>query len=202
MRLYAARPERRAAQLLSDVATVAWALGWWWLAGAAATAVRTLADPSRSIAAAAADVRSGLQDAAAAAGRLPAVGGDLRRPLDGAAGGVGEILSAAQAQVLAIEQLATLTGVVVFCAPVIGWILVWLPKRLRFIRNAAAGARFVDGAPDLDLFALRAMATLPLATVASVSDDPVRAWREGDRAVIDELARLALDHEGLPYPPR
>jgi len=201
MTLYAAQPGRRATQVASDSFTVVWAIVWWLGSRAASGAVMVLADPSRAMAASATKIRNGLEDAAVAAGRVPGVGGDLRRPLDGAATGVDEILASAQAQVHAIENLAMVTGVVVFAAPVAMWLLLWLPKRLRFARNATAGARFVDSNADLDLFALRAMATLPLSTLARVSDDPAGAWRDGDRAVIDELAGLALDHEGLPRPP-
>lgn len=198
MALYAARPSRRLAQVVSDLFTVVWAGAWWFAAQAAAGSVRVLAEPARATATAAESVRDGLHQAGAAAGRLPAVGDDLRRPLDDAAAGVQDIVTSASAQVQAIEHLSILIGVIVFCVPVLLWVLMWLPRRVRFVRNAAAGARFVDSAADLDLFALRAMATLPLATLALVSDDPVQAWRDGDRRVIDQLAALALDQEGLP----
>ena len=52
---------------------------------------------------------------------------------------------------------------------------------------AVATAAFLP-APDLDLFALRAMANQPMHVLAAISDDPVRAWRSGDRRVIDALA--------------
>ncbi len=200
MILYAARPGRRMRQVTADVLTAIWIAGWWVAATAARAAVLLLADPSRAMAGAALRIRDGLGDAAATAGRLPAVGSDLRAPLDRAAAGVDEILAAANAQVAAVENLGLITAVVVFLAPVGLWLAVWLPRRVRFIRNAAAGAALVDSSADLDLFALRAMARLPLATLARVSDDPVRAWRDGDRQVIDALADLALADEGLRRP--
>jgi hypothetical protein len=36
--------------------------------------------------------------------------------------------------------------------------------------------------------------------LAGVSDDPVRAWREGDRQVIDALAAIELRRNGLRLP--
>lgn len=184
--------------MASDLFTLVWIAIWWFASQSALAAVRVLAEPARASAGAAETVRDGLQQAGATAARIPGFGGDLRRPLDQAAAGVEGIVTSAQAQVQAIEHLALLIAVIVFFAPVVLWLLTWLPRRVRFVRNSAAGARFVDSAADLDLFALRAMATLPLATLAQVSDDPVTAWRQGDRRVIDQLAALALDQEGLP----
>ena len=59
----------------------------------------------------------------------------------------------------------------------------------------------MDGPADLDLFALRAMAHQPVHRLAAVSDDPVRAWRDGDAAVVRALALLELEEAGLTPPP-
>ncbi|MCT4574119.1 hypothetical protein N3930_45040, partial [Bacillus thuringiensis] len=69
-----------------------------------------------------------------------------------------------------------------------------------FHRRSAAAQRFIDSSADLDLFALRAMSTAPMARLATISDDPVRAWRQGDREVIDQLADLELRRCGLRFP--
>src|SRR5688572_7137544 len=47
--------------------------------------------------------------------------------------------------------------------------------QVRFVRRASAGARFVDAADDLDLFALRALVHQPMHVLARVSDDPAGA---------------------------
>ena len=73
---------------------------------------------------------------------------------------------------------------------------------MRFFRQARASQQFLDASADLDLFALRAMASQPLHVLAGVSDDPVRAWREGDRTVIDALAEIELRRNGQPVDPR
>jgi hypothetical protein len=44
------------------------------------------------------------------------------------------------------------------------------------------------------------MASQPLYVLAAVSDDPVKAWREGDRAVVDQLAAIELRRNGLQLP--
>ena len=72
--------------------------------------------------------------------------------------------------------------------------LRYLPRRARFVRDAGVAQRFVDGPADLELFALRAIASQPLHVLARVSDDPMTALRERDRAVIARLADLELRH--------
>ena len=78
----------------------------------------------------------------------------------------------------------------------------YLPSRIRFVRRATAGRRFLDSTADLDLFALRAMANQPLSRLARISDDPVADWQAGDREVIDRLADLELRACGLKAPTR
>jgi hypothetical protein len=68
------------------------------------------------------------------------------------------------------------------------------------VRRATAGQRFIDRAPDLDLFAMRAMANQPMHRLARISPDPVRAWREGDAEVVRALALLELRDAGLRPP--
>jgi hypothetical protein len=60
---------------------------------------------------------------------------------------------------------------------------------------------FLDSSADLDLFALRAMASQPMHVLAAISPDPVAAWRSGDRAVITRLAEVELHRSGLNLPP-
>ena len=79
---------------------------------------------------------------------------------------------------------------------------VWLPWRLTFLQEASTSQRFIDEDADLDLFALRAMANVPMAQLARVSRDPVAAWREGDPDTIRKLASLELERVGLRLPPR
>ena len=80
--------------------------------------------------------------------------------------------------------------------------LLWfyLPSRLRFVRRATAGQRYLDSGADLDLFALRAMAHQPLHVLAGIDADPAGAWRRGDPDVVDRLARLELRSVGLRPP--
>ena len=97
-------------------------------------------------------------------------------------------------------RLALLVGWLVFLIPVTIVVAFWLPRRIRFYRQARASQVFLDALADLDLFALRAMAAQPHYVLAEISDDPVKAWRSGDRAVINQLAELELRRNGLQLP--
>ena len=77
---------------------------------------------------------------------------------------------------------------------------VWLFVRGRFVRRASAAQHHIDGNPDLDLFALRAMANQPMTRLAAVHADPAGAWRAGDPRIIRELALLELKDVGLRPP--
>jgi hypothetical protein len=93
-----------------------------------------------------------------------------------------------------------LVGWLVFLIPVSVVVAFWLPRRIRFWRQARAARAFIDSGADLDLFALRAMVTQPMHVLAAISDDPVGAWRGGDHTVITKLAEIELGRSGLRLP--
>jgi hypothetical protein len=72
-----------------------------------------------------------------------------------------------------------------------------VPPRLRFVREATAGRKFVDATADLDLFALRALGSQPLHVLARISPDPAGAWRKQDPDVVWRLAALEMRERGL-----
>ena len=78
--------------------------------------------------------------------------------------------------------------------------MFYLPLRLRFVRRASAGQRFVDAGEDLDLFALRALSNQPLHVLARISPDPAGAWRRQDTGIVRALAELELRSDGLRPP--
>ena len=81
----------------------------------------------------------------------------------------------------AVETLAFWLALAVALIPILIALAVYVPPRVRFVRRAGAGRRFLDSAADLDLFALRAMTHQPLHVLARVSPDPAGAWRLRDR---------------------
>ena len=197
MKLYADAPGRRSRQVVGDVLLLLWVVVWLKLAAVVHDATLGLATPGEKIAAAGTGLAGRLRDAGATVGDLPLVGDEARTPFDGAGRAADQIAAAGTAQVDAVHTLAFWLALAVGAIPILVLLAVYLPLRWRFIRQATAGQRFVDSGSDLELFALRAMAHQPLHRLARVSDDPVGAWRQGDRDVVRALAELELGDVGL-----
>lgn len=202
MKLYAASPGRRARQVTGDLLLAGWVLLWLWLANVVHDATLALAAPARQVQDAGEGLAGRLRDAGGAAGDLPLVGEQVRSPLEGAGRAADQMAGAGASTVAAVEELAFWVAVAVAVMPVLLALAIHLPGRWRFVREATAAQRFIDTSPDLDLFALRAMAHQPMHRLAAVTHDPVGAWRSGDATVIDALARLELRDAGLPTPAR
>ena len=200
MGIYAKRPAKMIGQLVGDGFVVVWTIGWGIVAIFVHKVIEVLATPARETARTAMRLAENFREAAAEAAKVPVAGEQLRRPLDSASVSLGTLIESANEQVASIERLALLVGWLVFLIPVTIVIAFWLPRRIRFYRQAHASQVFLDSLADLDLFALRAMAAQPLYVLAEISDDPVQAWRSGDREVINKLAEIELRRNGLQLP--
>lgn len=200
MAIYARRPMRFLAQAGADLFVLGWGIVWWFVGRFTDGTIRAVAEPARRTAGAAEGMVEDLRSAAEQAGRVPGVGDGIRTPLDGAADRVQAMADSAHEQVQSIEFMALVTGWLVFLIPVAVLVAVWLPQRIRFFLRARAAQRFIDSQADLDLFALRALANQPMHKLAKVSDDPVAAWRSGDRTVVNQLARMELRRAGIRPP--
>jgi hypothetical protein len=180
-------------------------VGWFWVCVELGLIVYRITNalglPGRKAAAAGDGMAGQLHRMSEPIGRVPAVGNQLRSPIDGAAGAAGQLAQAGRDLSQAVEQLAYVLAAVTIGLPVLFALLIWLPRRIRFSRRATAAQRFIDNAADLELFALRAMANQPMHKLARISDDPVTAWRDGDQTVITQLATLELRTAGLKPPP-
>jgi len=200
MGIYAKHPAKMIGQLVGDGFVVLWAIGWAIVAIFVHRVIEVLATPARETARTAMRLAENFRQAAAEAAKVPVAGEQMRRPLDAAAGTLGNLIDSANDQVVSIERLALIVGWLVFLIPVATVVAFWLPRRIRFYRQAHASQVFLDSLADLDLFALRAMAAQPLYVLAEISDDPVQAWRSGDREVINKLAEVELKRNGLQLP--
>ena len=201
MTLYARQPWRLLGQLAGDGLVLVWVALWWWVGRQAARVVLNVAAPAQETAELAGRLSTQLGQAAEQAGKLPGVGDQLRAPFDAASVSLTEVLAAAQRQVASVQQLAEVTGWLVWAIPVATVLALWLPRRIRFALRARAATRFLDSSADLELFALRALAHQPLHVLGRISDDPVAAWRSGDATVIHKLAEVELHRSGLRMPP-
>lgn len=202
VRVYAPPGWRLTRQLLGDAFLVVWTLGWALVAVAVKRLVDALAVPSQTMVSTAREISTTTASAGDSVSKVPGVGGTLATPFRALQQQVTDLAGAAQHQADVIHQVAWTISLISVAIPVLLACWLWLPRRVRFIREAAAARRFIDSDADLDLFALRAMTHLPMATLAGVSDDPVTAWRDGDREVIERLAALELHRSGLTMPRR
>ena len=201
MKPYSDLPVRRTRQVVSDLFVLAWVVLWVWVGRVVHDAVASLAGPGRELADAGAGFRGTMTSAGDSVDDLPLLEDRIAEPFRSAAGAGAGIEQAGNSFADAVEKTAVVLGVVTALVPIVllvGW---WLVVRVGFARRAGAAQRFVDGAPDLDLFALRAMANQPMTRLASISSDPAGAWRRGDPEVVRALATLELRESGLRPPP-
>jgi hypothetical protein len=202
MKLYADTSVRRTLQVAGDVAAVLWVWVWITVASRVHDATLELATPGRKMDSSASDLAGQLRDAGRTVANVPLVGDEARTPFDGAGDAASGLADAGQQQVAAVGTLALWLGWAVALIPILMLLWFYLPPRIRFVRRATAGQRYLDSGADLDLFALRAMSHQPLHVLATVSADPVGAWRRGDTLVVDRLAGLELRAAGLRAPVR
>jgi hypothetical protein len=202
LKLYADTPARRTAQVLADVFFVLWLVLWVWMGNVIHDGTMALAAPGRQTTEAATGLSGGLTDAGDALRDLPIVGDNVATPFDKASDASDAIADAGRQQVAAVEKLAFWLGLAIAAIPILVVAIFYVPLRVRFTRRATAGARFIDAAEDLDLFALRALARQPMHVLARVSDDPAGAWRAKDPEIVRELARIELRSNGLRIPAR
>ena len=200
MKTYSDLPVRRARQVAGDLFLVLWIWLWVSIADSVRDATLGLAKPGRQIDESATGLAGRLRDAGESISGVPLVGDDVQKPFEGAGGAADNLASAGRAQVEAVQTLAFWLGIAVALIPILIALAVYLPPRIRFVRRATAGKRFLDSAADLDLFALRAMTNQPLHVLARVSDDPAGGWRDRDPDVVRQLAQLELRDCGLHAP--
>ena len=200
MTLYAQTPWRRARQILADLLVLAWVVLWVRAGLWVHEVVGKLAAPGRTLEDAGSSLSDSLNSAGDTVARVPLVGDDVRAPFT-AAGSAADSIARAGIQVQeGATQLALLLGLVIAAVPILLVVAAWLHARVRFVSRARAANRILDSAADLDLFALRALATQPVRVLARVSDDPANAWRRGDPEVVRALASLELRSLGLRAP--
>ncbi|MFC0435262.1 hypothetical protein [Kutzneria buriramensis] len=197
MKWYADRPSRFLRQVLADVVVLAWMGAWIWLGAQVHDTVQRLRAPGDKLVDAGSGLRDTFHDAAASAGKVPLVGGQLADTLGTGVNAGSTLVNAGHGEIDIAESLAFWLPVALVLGPVLFALAIWLPLRLRYARSAGAARRIgrLDGGEDL--LALRALTRLPLRSLATVSDDPAVDWRKGRRKVIGELAALEQNSLGL-----
>jgi hypothetical protein len=192
VKLYAETAGRRTRQLAGDLAVLAWTAAWVAAGVALNRLVEKLAVPGERVEQAGGSFAGDIAEIQQKVGRLPVVGDELQDPF-GRLAGVGRTLAAAGAtQQEVVHQLALWLGVVVAVVPVVALLVVWLPSRVSWAREAGAASRLrMDGA-DLELFAIRAVANRPLRDLHRVTPDPAGDLRAGEYQALADLELRAL----------
>jgi hypothetical protein len=197
VKLYAETAGLRARQLAGDLAMLAWTAAWVAAGLTLYRLVERLAVPGARVEQAGNGFAGDVAEIQQKVGRLPVVGDELQDPF-GRLAGVGQTLAeAGVAQQEVVRQLALWLGVVVAAVPIIALLLVWLPRRVAWMREAGAASRLRLGGADLELFAIRAVANRPLRELHRVSPDPAGDLRAGE---FQALADLELRSLGLRAP--
>lgn len=200
VRLYAKAVDGRNTQIAGDIVGVDWTLMWTGAAVIIYRAVASLAESLRSSAAGGNRSADSLHNAAGQAAQVPVVGRQLSVPIASAGDSASGIATNGYQAADSLVHAGLTAGIALALGPILLYWLGWLPRRVRFVRNASARQRFFDADADLQLFALRALAGQPVHVFATISADPVGGWRAGDRRIITELAALELRASGLDLP--
>lgn len=200
MRLYATAGDRRKTQITGDTVGVVWTLMWIGAAVIIYLAVAKLAESLRNSAGGGNGFADSLHNAAGAAAQVPLVGEKLSAPIASAGDSAGSIATNAYQAADSLVRAGIIVGIALALGPILLFWMGWLPRRVRFVRTANARQRFFDADADLQLFALRALASQPVHVLAKISADPVGGWRAGDRRIITELATLELQASGQDLP--
>ena len=197
MKLYADTPGRRILQLVVDLLFVIWLVMWVWIGLVVHDGTMALAAPGRQTDESASAMAGQLRDAGGRLDDVPLIGDEVATPFDKAAEASDGLAAAGRSAVEAVEQLANVLGLSIALIPILVVTAFYLPGRVRFVREATAGLKFIDSVDDLDLFALRALTNQPMRELARVSDDPAGDWRRRDPVIVRRLAELELKDVGL-----
>lgn len=198
MKWYADLPARLVRQLIADLLAVGWVVFWVWVALEARSFVLALRAPGSRLVSAGDGIRDAFAGAASKAQSVPVVGDELAEALGRGTSAGDSLAGAGSAQIGVVEDTAFWLTVALIAIPVAFLLVTWLPLRVRFALRAGAAVK-LRGKPDL--LALRALATLPPRALTSFDADPAVAWRTGDGAVIEDLARRHLASLGVRHSP-
>lgn len=194
---YAESPARRSRQMVADALVALGLLLCLWMGNGVHDLTAELAAPGRALESAGATLADRMDDASEAAGDVPLAGEELAAPFEGAGEASRAIEDAGVQQQEVVATLATTLGWITGGVPAVFILILWLPQRIRFARQADQAAKLRESDAGLDMLALRALARQPLADLLRVGPEAVNGWRSRDRVAITTLARLELRNLGL-----
>ncbi|MCG8919719.1 hypothetical protein L6E12_28485 [Actinokineospora sp. PR83] len=197
MKLYADNPTRRTRQAVGDLVALLLVLLATWLAKEVRERILELRGPGDGLITAGGNLRDTFDQAASHADDVPLVGDQLAGALKTGSGAGDKLTAAGQWQIEAVQDLALWVTIALIAVPIAFLLIVWFPRRYRYVREATAATRLrAAGTEGHDLLALRALVTTSLPRLAKTKGIAT-GWRTGDPEAIDTLARHELHRLGL-----
>jgi hypothetical protein len=197
---YATTPRRFLLQFLSDILVAVWIFLWVLVGLAVHAAVATIGEVGRQVESGANGIADNLDSAGNSADKIPLIGDDLRKPLTAASEAALDLAGAGHNLDTTASWLAWVLALAVASPPILAIAMPWLFLRVRFFRRKWTAMSLAATPAGEQLLALRALANRPLRKLASVSLDPVGAWRREDVIAIRGLAALELRSAGIRSP--
>ncbi|HEX7834729.1 MAG TPA: hypothetical protein VF479_04585 [Pseudolysinimonas sp.] len=197
MKLYSDYPARRTAQITADVVALGFIAIFVWVGTIVYAAIAVLAAFGRTLEDAGNGFETTMADAGDALGGVPLIGGGIRQPFDAASGAGTLLAQAGQAQQDLVITAALIIATVVALIPILIVVWIWLRRRLRWARRATEARNLSRLADGPDILALRALMHADYREIRGINNEPVDAWRRGDKRVMRELAQLELRESGV-----
>lgn len=194
MKIYAETRRKRTRQIIQDGILVGWILLWALFGMVAHDVVAKLAEPAASVARNSDSLSDSLADISDKVDGVPVVGGALEEPFSSSSRAAAAVARESREQRDLFLEAALWIGLFIAVGPIALALLLFLPFRLRWVREATAADRIRLDADDLYLFALRAVANRPFSELRKATPDPGAALAAGD---YEGLARLELEQLGL-----
>ena len=199
MKLYSDFAAHRTRQVLADLIAIALLLAGIVSGIVVHGSILAFGSLGAGLQSAGTDLESTMTDAADRLGSVPLIGDGIRAPFDQASAAGSMLAKAGGDQQALVAQVALIIGLLVTVVPVAIIMRVWMVRRLAFARRAAEARRLVATPGGMDVLALRAIGHSPAAVLA-VHPDPAGAWRRGETAAVQALARLELAASGIRIP--
>ena len=200
MKMYADQRPRRVCQITADVVFIIWIGLWLWQGVSTFHSTMDLTKPTARTEQAATSLATNMGEAADSLGAIPLIGPAAAKPFLKAEASAVQLADAGTRTEQSLQVLAWKFGLSLGLGPSVLFAAFYLPRRIRFIREATTARAFLGTSHDVDLFALRALAHQPLDVLSRISEDPVGAWRSRDADVINALARAEISSRGLTPP--
>jgi hypothetical protein len=197
MKWYADSPGRRTFQIVADVFVLCFVALCVWLGKEVHDGISTLRGPADGLTSVGDSFRDNMTSAADSVGGVPLLGDGLRTPFEALSGSGQRLADAGVSAASAVDTAARVTGVLVAVLPIVLALLFWALFRVRFVRRATAASQLVGSPGSMELFALRALTRQPLRRLAPLGPDLAGRFRDGDAALVRQLAALELRSCGV-----